>query len=77
MSTSIKGVFQGPWKRDDAQPHSSRCADADAGDVLSVSVLGTCALYAAQSMLVFGFAAAALEAAFSNALVRRMGGSAR
>jgi hypothetical protein len=49
---------------------------AAAGDVFNVQVIGTCALYAAQSMLVFGFAAAALEAAFSNGIVKRMGGSA-
>lgn len=49
---------------------------ACAGNVLSAAVLGTSALYAAQSMLVFGFAAAALEAAFSNGVVKRMGGSA-
>lgn len=41
-----------------------------------MQTLATCALYAAQSMLVFGFAAAALEAAFSNGIVKRMGGSA-
>lgn len=46
------------------------------GNVLSVETIGTCALYAAQSMLVFGFAAAAVEAAFSNGIVKRMRGSA-
>jgi hypothetical protein len=49
---------------------------AAAEDVFSAAVLGTSALYAAQSMLVFGFAAAALEAGFSNGVVKRMGGSA-
>jgi hypothetical protein len=49
---------------------------APAGDVFSAAVLGTSALYAAQSMLVFGFAAAALEAGFSNGVIKRMGGSA-
>lgn len=48
----------------------------NAGNVLSVETIGTSALYAAQSMLVFGFAAAAVEAAFSNGIVKRMGGSA-
>jgi hypothetical protein len=43
--------------------------------VLSAQVIGTCALYAAQSMLVFGFAAAAVELAFANGIVKRMRGS--
>eukprot|EP00878_Enallax_costatus_P023841 GHUV01025395.1.p1 GENE.GHUV01025395.1~~GHUV01025395.1.p1 ORF type:complete len:256 (+),score=126.08 GHUV01025395.1:862-1629(+) len=50
-------------------------ATADAGDVFSAAVVGNSALYAAQCMLVFGFAAAALEAGFSNGLVKRMGGT--
>lgn len=50
-------------------------ATADAGDVFSAAVIGNSALYAAQCMLAFGFAAAALEAGFSNGIVKRMGGT--
>lgn len=50
-------------------------ATADAGDALSVAVVGNSALYAAQCMLVFGFSAAALEAGFSIGWVKRMSGS--
>lgn len=61
------------------KPLSSAAAAAvgavAAGEVLSAQVIGTCALYAAQSMLVFGFAAAAVELAFANGLVKRMRGS--
>ncbi|KAF8060561.1 hypothetical protein HT031_004738 [Scenedesmus sp. PABB004] len=49
-------------------------AAADGAAPLSAEVLGTAALYAGQSMLLFGFAAAALEAGFANGLVRRMPG---
>lgn len=54
---------------------SAAVAAVAAGEVLSAQVIGTCALYAAQSMLVFGFAAAAVELAFANGLVKRMRGS--
>lgn len=50
-------------------------ATADAGDVLSLPIVGNSALYAAQCMLVFGFAAAALEAGFSKGWVSRMSGT--
>lgn len=46
-----------------------------AGDVLSLDVIGNSALYAAQCTLLFGFAAAALEAGFTNGWVRRMAGT--
>lgn len=49
-------------------------ATAESGEVLSLSVIGNSALYAAQCMLVFGFAAAAVEAGFSNSIVKRMAG---
>lgn len=48
---------------------------AEAGEELSMSTVGPGALYAAQCMLLFGFAAAALEAGFSGGLVKRMAGS--
>jgi hypothetical protein len=44
--------------------------------LLSPAVLGPAALYAGQSMLVFGFAAAAVEFAFRSGLVRRVRGAA-
>eukprot|EP00882_Tetradesmus_deserticola_P014164 GHRQ01015055.1.p1 GENE.GHRQ01015055.1~~GHRQ01015055.1.p1 ORF type:complete len:204 (+),score=102.90 GHRQ01015055.1:632-1243(+) len=50
-------------------------ATADASDVFSAAVIGNSALYALQCMLLFGFAAAAVEAGFSNGLVKRMGGT--
>ncbi|KAF6255576.1 hypothetical protein COO60DRAFT_199711 [Scenedesmus sp. NREL 46B-D3] len=50
-------------------------ATADAGDVFGAAVVGNSALYALQCMLLFGFAAAAVEAGFSNGLVKRMGGT--
>jgi hypothetical protein len=40
---------------------------------LSVQVAGTSALYAAQSMMMFGFAAVAVEAAFQRGLLSRFG----
>lgn len=40
------------------------------------AVIGPAALYAAQSMLVFGFAAAALEAGFQMGWLKRFPGSA-
>jgi hypothetical protein len=43
--------------------------------VLSAQVVGSSALYAAQCMLLFGFAAAAVEAGFSSGAVKRMGGT--
>lgn len=49
-------------------------ATADASDVLSADVVGNAALYAGQCMLLFGFAAAAVEAGFSNGWVKRMPG---
>lgn len=53
-------------------------ASAESGEVFSVAVVGNAALYAAQCMLLFGFAATALEAGFSNGVVKRMsGGSGR
>jgi len=44
--------------------------------LLSLPLVGASALYAGQCMLVFGFAAAALEFAFTSGFVRRMRGSA-
>ena len=49
---------------------------AGLGDLLAPSVLGPAALYAGQCMLTFGFAAAALEAAFARGVVKRMRGTA-
>lgn len=40
---------------------------------VSLQVVGTAGLYAAQSMIMFGFAAVALEAAFQQGFVRRFG----
>jgi hypothetical protein len=52
-------------------------AGGGGGDaLLSLDVVGPAALYAAQCMLVFGFAAAALEVGFGSGFVRRMRGSA-
>lgn len=50
--------------------------NAGLDEVLTLLVLGTSVLYAGQCMLVFGFAAAALEWGFSSGLVRRMRGVA-
>ena len=44
--------------------------------LLSLDVVGPAALYAGQCMLAFGFAAAALEFAFSSGAIQRMRGSA-
>lgn len=44
--------------------------------LLTPDVLGPAALYAGQCMLAFGFAAAALEAAFNAGAIKRMRGSA-
>lgn len=52
-------------------PFCACLADA----VLTAEVVGSSALYAAQCMLLFGFAAAALELGFSNGWVKRMGGT--
>ncbi|GBF94357.1 hypothetical protein Rsub_06979 [Raphidocelis subcapitata] len=48
---------------------------AGIADLLTPSVLGPAALYAGQCMLTFGFAAAALEAAFAQGVVKRMRGT--
>jgi hypothetical protein len=40
---------------------------------ISLQVVGTAGLYAAQSMMMFGFAAVALEAAFLQGVIRRFG----
>lgn len=46
---------------------------AAAGGELSLDVIGNAALTGAQSMLLFGFAAAAIEAGFGQGLVKRFG----
>jgi hypothetical protein len=48
---------------------------ASAGGALDLALVGTAALYAAQSMLTFAFAATALEAAFGAGVLQRMAGS--
>lgn len=48
---------------------------AGSGGAIDVQLLGNGALYAAQSMLTFAFAATALEAAFNAGLLQRMAGS--
>ncbi|MEW5305185.1 MAG: hypothetical protein WDW36_007745 [Sanguina aurantia] len=45
--------------------------------VLSAGVLGPAALYAGQSMLLFGFAAVALEAGFTQGVLKRFGSAGR
>jgi hypothetical protein len=45
------------------------------GALLAPEVVGPAALYAGQCVLVFAFAAAAVEAAFGRGLVKRMRGS--
>ncbi|MEW5305186.1 MAG: hypothetical protein WDW36_007746 [Sanguina aurantia] len=45
--------------------------------VLSAGVLGSAALYAGQSMLLFGFAAVALEAGFTQGVLKRFGSAGR
>ncbi len=42
---------------------------------ISLEVVGSSALYAAESMMMFGFAAVALEAAFQRGLLSRFGSS--
>lgn len=51
-------------------------AAGSSGGPLSLEVVGTGALYALESLLIFGFAATALEAAFQKGLVRRFGDDA-
>lgn len=44
------------------------------GELLDPQLLGTAALYAAQSMLTIAFAATAMEAAFNGGALQRMPG---
>ncbi|GIL62140.1 hypothetical protein Vafri_16412 [Volvox africanus] len=67
------GLVRASGAADVLQAAAAAGAEGTGGGPLSLGVIGPAALYALESLLLFGFASVAVEAAFSQGVLKRFG----